>query len=171
MRVALSLSRGSIALFVFTAAIALAGAFAAGLFVGWKTLEPMVVEKVVAAPAPAPAAAKDPEPAVAPPAPPVGEPPPPPPKLAVTIGPPADPAAFGVQIGAYPNVVEAESSLEAHRAALAKLPIFIVPAEIRGKGIWHRVRLGSYKTRAEAETARAALPQELAKNAMVVSYK
>jgi len=177
VRVALSLSRGTIGMLLFALFVMLAGAFAAGLVVGLRAHDPMIVEKIVEKDVPRPLADSSPTEnvvAVAPREPKTDVAPavlPTKPKLDVTIGPPDDSTAWAVQIGAYPDLTSAQQSLDAHVAALAVHPIYIVPAEIKGKGIWHRVRLGTFKTRAEAERVRGALPDDLAKQAIVVNYK
>lgn len=173
MRVALSLSKGTVTLLAIALFAAIGGAFGAGLFVGLRMHEePMVVEKIVVKETPQPVAA---DLAVAAPSgparaqtAPVEQPKP---KLNITVGPPDDASAWGVQIGAFPDLASAEASLDARVAALMAHPIYIVPAEIKGKGIWHRVRVGTFKTRAEAERARTAMPEDLATQSMVVSYK
>jgi cell division septation protein DedD len=173
MRVALSLSRGTIAFLLFAVFGLIAGAFAAGLVVGLRVREePMIVEKIVEKEVPKPMAAANQAPVLPSSAPSgVRAEVLPEPKLNVTIGPPDDANAWGVQIGAYPDLSAAEASLDARVAALAMYPIFIVPAEIKGKGVWHRVRVGTFKTRADAEKARVELPEDVAKQAMVISYK
>lgn len=183
LRVALSLSKGTITFLLFALFVLIGGAFGAGLLVGLRVREaPMVVEKIVVKETPQPVAMDR---AVAAPAvvaqgvvgqgiatPAIAvQAEQPKPKLNIIVGPPDDASAWGVQIGAFPDLASAEASLDARVAALMAHPIYIVPAEIKGKGIWHRVRVGTFKTKAEAERARSAMPEDLATQSMVVSYK
>jgi cell division protein FtsN len=102
----------------------------------------------------------------------VEEPPPPPParpraKLDLRERVPF--GKHGIQIGAYPTKREAKTFLRNHAASLEGLPVYLHPA--RGsKGTWYRVRVGSFEEKEEAERARARLPAELTKEAMVVKY-
>lgn len=78
---------------------------------------------------------------------------------------------FGIQLGAFETEAEARSFVAAHAAALARLPVYMVPTTIDGRGTWHRVRAGDVKTRAAADALRAGLAPELAARAIVVSHK
>lgn len=78
---------------------------------------------------------------------------------------------YGVQLGAFETEAEARDFLATHAAGLARLPVFLVPTTLEGRGTWHRVRAGDVKTRAAAETLRTALAPELAARAIVVSHK
>lgn len=78
---------------------------------------------------------------------------------------------YGVQLGAFETEAEARDFVAAHAAGLARLPVYLVPTTLEGRGTWHRVRAGDVKTRAAAETLRAALAPELAARAIVVSHK
>lgn len=179
MRVALTLSKGTVTLLIILLVAALAASFGAGIYVGKQSQRPIVAAHnpdpvPVPVPVPTKALVQDTtQPIEAPKV--IEQPQPVPtpekPKLKITVGPPDDSSAFGIQIGAYPDLGAAEASLDARVAAVSMFEIYIVPAEIKGKGVWHRVRLGTFKTKAEAEKARAALPETIAKEAMVVSYK
>ncbi len=58
---------------------------------------------------------------------------------------------FTLQVGSHPNIQEANEQL----AQLQKkgLPAFLSTAEIKGKGVWHRVFIGGYETKPAAEKA------------------
>jgi cell division septation protein DedD len=175
MRVALTLSKGTVTFLIILLVALLAGSFALGMAVGMRVeKQPALVERAVEKETPKPVAVAtetenvpEPQPAAAEIPAKIEEKP----KLNITVGPPDDATAFGIQIGAYPDLGAAEASLDARVAAVAMYPIYIVPAEIKGKGVWHRVRIGTFKTRADAEKARTALPENIANEAMVVSYK
>lgn len=87
----------------------------------------------------------------------------------VRTRPPA--RGYGVQLGAFETEAEARDFVATHAGALAKLPVFVVPTTLDGRGTWHRVRAGDVKTRAAADALRAALTPELAARAIVVSHK
>lgn len=93
------------------------------------------------------------------------------PVLDLAIGAMKSSSYFGVQIGAYPDIGEAERFVRAHGTALAGLRIHVVPTEIPGRGTWHRIRVGVFATRPEAEEAKRRLPPALRAGAIVVSYK
>lgn len=78
---------------------------------------------------------------------------------------------YGIQLGAFETEAEARDFVAAHAAGLARLPVFLVPTTLEGRGTWHRVRAGDVKTRAAADALRAALVPELAARAIVVSHK
>jgi hypothetical protein len=58
---------------------------------------------------------------------------------------------FAVQLGASPDRAEAEAKLK--DAQRQKLDAYLVKSEVPGKGIFYRVRLGNYSSRAAAEKA------------------
>lgn len=62
-----------------------------------------------------------------------------------------------LQAGSFANAADAEK-LKA-RLALMGFEAGVQVAELGNKGVWHRVRLGPYKTAADLEKARAALKQ------------
>jgi cell division septation protein DedD len=105
----------------------------------------------------------------------------PPPPTSAAVFAPAPPAVdvrtrapsrgYGVQLGAFETEAEARDFVAAHADGLARLPVFLVPTTLEGRGTWHRVRAGDVKTRAAADTLRAALAPELAARAIVVSHK
>lgn len=64
---------------------------------------------------------------------------------------------YYLQAGAFPNSAEADN-LKAQLALLG-YEASIQTAEIPGKGIWHRVRLGPYSALNELNKTRAALAQ------------
>jgi hypothetical protein len=76
-----------------------------------------------------------------------------------------------VQIGAFATVEEAEDFARAHASWIAHEPIYLLPAEIPGRGTWIRVRIGAAKSRDAAEVILRGLPLDLGKGAMVVSYR
>ncbi|MFO0724595.1 MAG: SPOR domain-containing protein [Myxococcota bacterium] len=78
---------------------------------------------------------------------------------------------FGLQLGAFETQEEAEAFLQAHAGEFGKEPVFAVPAEIKGRGTWVRVRLGLERTRAGAEQLRQHLSGSLRTQAIVVSHR
>jgi len=78
-----------------------------------------------------------------------------------TQAPAQSPAAASgaqlLQVGSFANPADAEK-LKA-RLALMGFEANVQTAELGDKGVWHRVRLGPYKTATEMEKARAALKQ------------
>lgn len=56
---------------------------------------------------------------------------------------------FTLQIGSYAN--QAEAQAKAKEADSHGLKSFVQSAEIRGKGIWYRVHVGSFASKEEAE--------------------
>jgi cell division protein FtsN len=78
---------------------------------------------------------------------------------------------YGVQIGAFATVQEAEDFARAHAAALAHEPIYLLPAEIPGRGTWVRVRVGASRSKDAAEVILRGLPADLSHGALVVSYR
>ena len=58
---------------------------------------------------------------------------------------------FAVQLGASPDRAEAEARLKDAQAQ--KLEAYLVKSEVAGKGIFYRVRIGNYASRAAAEKA------------------
>lgn len=63
---------------------------------------------------------------------------------------PAAPAAggFTVQVGAFPTRTEADALVARLRSQ--GLSPYVVAAEVQGKGLFHRVRLGRFRSREEA---------------------
>jgi cell division septation protein DedD len=76
----------------------------------------------------------------------------------------------GLQVGAFANREEARAFLAEHAAELAGMPMFVLPAKASSRGVWVRVRVGSFDDKESAEKARLALPPDLAKGSMVVKY-
>jgi cell division protein FtsN len=76
---------------------------------------------------------------------------------------PADSTPFLVQAGAFQNVDDAEK-LKA-KLALAGMEASVQKADVPGKGVWYRVRLGPYNGQAEANAAIASLKQNGVSNA------
>jgi cell division septation protein DedD len=96
---------------------------------------------------------------------------PPEPRLDVEIGPVLPSAEFGVQLGAFPDVAEARRFVMRHARELMRTKIRIVPTQIPGRGTWHRVRIGAFISRTEADELRRRLSPDLKESAIVVSYK
>jgi cell division protein FtsN len=82
-----------------------------------------------------------------------------------------DSDGFGIQLGAYPSLLEAQHYVRDHARALAGQKIHIIPTPIPGRGIWHRVRVGRFGSKSEAEIARRRLPLSVRESAIVVSYR
>src|SRR5579875_339443 len=62
------------------------------------------------------------------------------------------PGKYTVQIGSYQKEEEAKRIM---KSLMSKgYPAFIKAAEIPGKGTWYRIRIGTFKTREEAELYR-----------------
>ncbi len=76
---------------------------------------------------------------------------------------PADSTPYLVQAGAFQNADDAEK-LKA-KLALAGMEANVQKAEVPGKGIWYRVRLGPYHGQAEANAAIVSLKQNGVSNA------
>lgn len=75
----------------------------------------------------------------------------------------ADGALYFVQAGSFQNADDAEK-LKA-KLALAGMEASVQKADVPGKGVWYRVRLGTYKGLAEANSAIASLKQNGISNA------
>ncbi len=80
-------------------------------------------------------------------------------------------SGFGLQLGAFQSLTEAENFMRTHQAAIAGQDIYVWAASVRGKGTWYRVRLGRFPGMRSAQTALRQLPQDLASSAMVVRYR
>jgi cell division septation protein DedD len=89
----------------------------------------------------------------------------------IVVGTPDDLRSYGVQTGAYPTLDAARASVAAFQDVLDTQRVFIVPVEIKGRGLWHRVRIGAFTSKTDAEALKRSLPDEIARGAMVVSYK
>ncbi len=76
-----------------------------------------------------------------------------------------DNALYFVQAGAFQNVDEAEK-LKA-KLALTGMEANVQKADVPGKGVWYRVRLGPYKGQIEANSAVANLKQNGISNVAV----
>lgn len=175
-RITLSLTRRVLGLCIIGVLALLGGAFGLGLHLGSARVAPSIAEstRVTAEPAAlGPQPVPDPRPGSLPSgsSPAVIAPVALAPKIDLEIGPAKSSSAYGIQIGAYPNLSTAQHFVSEHAESLQGYKVFVVPTEIRGRGVWHRVRVGAFPSRAEAEEARQKMPDGLAKNAMVVSYK
>jgi cell division septation protein DedD len=188
-RVSLSLERRTIKIAIALGVAALGVSFALGFALGRReatavepaiepTMEP--ASAAIEAPIVAPAAAPDPVPPATPKAevapPPETKPAPPPakappaPELDIRIGRVTRPG-YGIQIGAFPDVDTAREYLNARAPVLKGYKIYLIPTAIEGRGVWHRARLGLYESKKEAEAAKRKLPEAIAKDAIVVSYR
>ena len=78
---------------------------------------------------------------------------------------PAAGEQYFLQAGAFPNSADADN-LKA-RLALLGFEAAIQTAELPGKGLWHRVRLGPYTSLDELNKVRAALIQNEIKAQLV----
>jgi hypothetical protein len=81
--------------------------------------------------------------------------------------PPKDLGAYTVQIGASPDRVEA-ARLES-KARAAGLKPYVVEADLGAKGIWYRVRVGSFPDKDKAGRYRADVERELRSTAIVMA--
>ncbi len=97
------------------------------------------------------------------------EPPPSPPRIPLIETAPE--RGYGVQLGAFESRAEAEGFVETHAGALSELPVHLLPAEVPGRGVWWRVRVGLAPSRGKADRIRKAMPASLAAAALVVSYR
>ncbi len=77
-----------------------------------------------------------------------------------------DSVLYFVQAGSFQNADDAEK-LKA-KLALAGMEASVQKADVPGKGVWYRVRLGTYKGLAEANIAIASLKQNGISNATVL---
>ena len=82
---------------------------------------------------------------------------------------PAAGEQYFLQAGAFPNSADADN-LKA-RLALLGFEAAIQTAELPGKGLWHRVRLGPYTSLDELNKVRAALVQNEIKAQLVAGTK
>jgi cell division septation protein DedD len=74
---------------------------------------------------------------------------------------------YTVQTGSYPERVMAEE--EVKQLKKRGYAAFVVSSELPGKGVWHRVRLGSFSSRAAAEKLQKAIHGKEKILAIVVS--
>ena len=76
--------------------------------------------------------------------------------------PPATPAAAGtaytIQVGAFRSQGDAQAFME--KLGKKGYPAFLARDNVPGKGLWFRVRVGSFKTRAEAGSTLGRLKRE-----------
>jgi cell division septation protein DedD len=75
-------------------------------------------------------------------------------------------SSFTVQIGSSTNKAEADRIVQ--KARSAGLQPFIVEANLREKGTWYRVRVGSFQDRADADKFRRDVERELGGRALVM---
>ena len=94
---------------------------------------------------------------------------PPPPSPALRTDPP--PGRFGVQLGAFKTADEAAAFVAGHASAFDGLPVFVVTVRIRGRGTWHRVRVGAEQTRAAAAQLRDRLGRSMGGGGLIVGYR
>lgn len=78
---------------------------------------------------------------------------------------------YGVQIGAYEDAQEARAFIASVADGLGSAPVHLIAAEVADGRVWHRIRVGHYRSRRKAAAAQAKLPTELAKASMVVRYR
>jgi cell division protein FtsN len=76
--------------------------------------------------------------------------------------PPAEKRSAAVQAGEFTVQVSAfqtPEEAEAYKASLSRKGYnpYVIPAEITGKGVWYRVRVGRYETKNKATEAKAQL--------------
>lgn len=72
---------------------------------------------------------------------------------ATSITPPAPGGKFTLQVGSYPTLAEAQGELKSinDRNPEKNVEPFLQPFEVKDKGTWYRVYLGSYESKKAAE--------------------
>ena len=83
--------------------------------------------------------------------------------------PPNGSEKFNIQIASYQTEAEAKQMMEKWRKR--GYSAFTTTGEVPGKGTWHRVRTGRFKTRSEAETYLDKFKKRENVTALVVSSK
>lgn len=78
---------------------------------------------------------------------------------------------YGLQLGAFRSRDEAESFVRGHAPALSRWPIYVLESAVPGKGIWYRVRVGSFSSRRKADRVKRRLPRALRASALWVQYR
>ncbi len=78
---------------------------------------------------------------------------------------------FGLQLGAFESREEAIAFIEEHGAALGDRRVHVVATEVKGKGTWHRVRVGHFDSKRIARRARRNMTDELRSTSIVVKYR
>jgi cell division septation protein DedD len=79
--------------------------------------------------------------------------------------------SYGLQLGAYQSEPEAMAFIETNGEHLSGRPVYLISTTIPERGTWHRVRVGAFKHRQDAETLKKSLPAELVEGSIVVAYK
>lgn len=197
--VTFTMRRGAFRGLVFVALVGLGGAFGVGFFAGQTVDVGDRARAIAVAPAsesaPSPvanAAARAPvepdevveakEPVEAPSPPPerveanaVVEPdeapivePDPPPLAVERVSPKR---GYGLQLGAFETEADAERFVRTHAAQLERRRTFLLTSEVPGRGVWHRVRWGRFKTKRLARRGKAELGETVRDVAIVVSYR
>jgi DedD protein len=80
--------------------------------------------------------------------------------------PPGEPGNFTVQLGASQDSTDAAHL--AARAGAAGLKAYVAEARLPGKGIWYRVRVGTFADKDAAERFRRDVERELRTSAVVM---
>jgi DedD protein len=70
---------------------------------------------------------------------------------------------FALQLGSFPDQAEAEAFARQFGS-----PVYVVPSEIPGRGLWYRVRVGDYPSAREAITAKTTFEKQHSVIAYVV---
>lgn len=105
--------------------------------------------EVVITPPPAPAPVEPQKPATAPAPAPIAAPKPIAPKLPAPPANALTPGRFTVQLGASPDAAEAQKVVQ--KLQDAGFSPYVVLVDVPGKGRFHRIRVGSFATRDEAD--------------------
>lgn len=80
-------------------------------------------------------------------------------------------SGFGLQVGAFASEKEALAFVAENARDIDRLPVYVIPTEIAGRGTWYRVRLGKARSKAAADALRERLAPALAERAIVVAHK
>ncbi|MEQ8571860.1 MAG: SPOR domain-containing protein [Deltaproteobacteria bacterium] len=78
---------------------------------------------------------------------------------------------FGLQLGAFESREEAVAFIREHGAALGDRRVHVIATEVKGKGTWHRVRVGHFDSKRIARRARRNMTDELRSTSIVVKYR
>jgi hypothetical protein len=169
--IALTIPKHTIWIGLGIAAGSVFAVFAIGVWFGGRTAEvpaPVATTRVVLQ-KPIEALPVEPPPDEPPPPSPPPEAPKAPVKIDLRDRPPS--GKYGIQIGAFPDRTEANEFLEKWAASLEGLPVHVLPAKVGSKGVWHRVRVGSFADDEAAQVSLRAMPEDLAKGSLVVRYQ
>ncbi len=85
------------------------------------------------------------------------------------ILPPIPSGKYSIQMGSYPSIGEAQAALKVWKKK--GYSAYMKEADIPGKGLWYRVRLGSFSSKDQAQTFLDKIKKKEKKTGIVVSNK